>query len=58
MKVIAKPGTQCPMEGKPRDYIEDAPVEVTESAYYLRLVDDGSLIRVVDAPQTKGGKGK
>ncbi len=70
MKVMAKPGTRCPMEGKPRDYIGDAPVEVPESSYYLRLIADGSLIRVeglssndsIGGPpagsQTKGGRTK
>lgn len=44
MKVIAKKGTKCPKENNPRDYISDSePVDVPESAYYKRLVDDGSL---------------
>lgn len=47
MQVMSKPGTQCPMEGKPREYIGDAePMSVPESSYYLRLIDDGSLIRI------------
>lgn len=58
MKVIAKHGAKCPMEGKPRDYIgDDTPAEVPESSYYLRLIDDGSLIRVPDASGTPGAKG-
>lgn len=45
MKVIAAVGTKCPMEGKPRKYITDAvSVDVPESAYYKRLVEDGSLL--------------
>lgn len=45
MKVIAKEGTQCPKEGKPREYLTDSEaVEVPETAYYKRLVDDGSLL--------------
>ena len=50
MKVIAAQGTQCPMEINPRQYISDSEaVEVPETAYYLRLVDDGSLVK---APAT------
>jgi hypothetical protein len=49
MKVTAAPGTQCPMEDNPRSYITDSkPVDVPETAYYLRLVDDGSLIKTPD----------
>lgn len=44
MKVIAAPGTQCPMEENPRAYITDKKaVDVPETAYYVRLVTDGSL---------------
>lgn len=59
MKVVARPGAQCPMEGKPREYIgPDSPVEVQETAYYMRLIEDGSLIRISDAQaKKKGGKG-
>lgn len=53
MKVVSKPGTMTPKEGKYREYITDKdPVEVPETAYYMRLVADGSLIEV----KTKGGK--
>lgn len=55
MNVIAKKGTRCPKERKPRDYITDwEAVNVPETSYYLRLVADGSL-RVV---QEKAGKKK
>jgi len=48
-KVQASPGLHCPKEGKPRQYITDEkPVEVPESAYYRRLLDDGSLVRTED----------
>jgi len=49
MKVTAAPGLLCPMEGKPREYITDDPegIEVEPTAYYRRLVDDGSLVEVV-----------
>lgn len=64
MKVKAAAGLKVPMEGKPRQYILDTGkgVEVPDSAYYKRLVRDGSLIDVNHpaAPQPaadkKGGK--
>jgi hypothetical protein len=47
MLVQSKPGTRCPKEGKPREYIGDnIPTEAPDSAYYRRLVADGSLIKV------------
>lgn len=53
MKVVSKPGTTTPKEDKPREYITDKePVEVPDTAYYQRLVADGSLLEV----KTKGGK--
>jgi len=49
MKVKAKEGLQCPMEGQPRKYITDsAAVEVPGTAYYLRLIADGSLVQVAE----------
>ena len=49
--VKAAPGVKVPKEGAPREYItEDAPQAVPGSAYYLRRLDDGDLIRVEDAP--------
>lgn len=49
MTVRAAPDTRVPMEGAPRQYItEDTPQAVPESAYYLRRLDDGDLIRVED----------
>lgn len=45
--VKAAPGLKVPKEGAPREYItEDAPQAVPGSAYYLRRLDDGDLIRV------------
>lgn len=45
IKVKALPGARCPMEHDPRRYITDAaPVEVPQSLYYLRLLDEGSLV--------------
>jgi len=58
MKVIAAPGTQCPMEDKPKTYITDAEtVDVPETAYYLRLIADGSLVLTPGAAQ-KAKKGE
>ena len=58
MKVTAAPGTQCPMEEKPRSYITDTEaMDVPETAYYLRLIADGSLIPVPEAAQ-KAKKGE
>lgn len=64
MKVIAAKGTRCPMENSPRQYITDnEPVDVPDSAFYRRLVTDGSLIisngkaPVSESPNKKeGGK--
>lgn len=55
MKVKAAPSLQCPMEGKPREYINDDPkgVVVPDTSYYQRLLDDGSLVLV--PAKTKGG---
>jgi len=55
MKVMAKPGSRCPKEGKPREYITDDPkgVEVPESSYYNRLVKDGSLVKAASRAQVK-----
>jgi hypothetical protein len=56
MKVIAAKGTRCPKEDNPREYITDnTPVDVPDTAYYKRLVKDGSLIVVADE-NNKGGK--
>lgn len=39
-------GARCPKEGKPREYIGESPEEVADSAYYRRLLADGSLMIV------------
>lgn len=45
MIVKAAPGLQVPREDKPREYITEAkPVDVPESAYYLRRLDEGDLV--------------
>lgn len=54
MDVKSKPGTRCPMEGKPRTYIGDTEaVSVPDTPYYLRLVAEGSLIAEEAAKQTE-----
>jgi len=58
MLVQSTPGTRCPKEDKPREYITDQTAEeVPDSAYYLRLVADGSLIPA-DAPAQAEDTGK
>lgn len=53
MKVKAASGTKCPKEDNPRRYIDDkTAVEVRATAYYRRLVAEGSLIKMEDE---KGG---
>lgn len=54
MKVIAANGSKCPKEGNPREYITDSEaVDVPETAYYKRLIKDGSLtVQTVQAAQT------
>lgn len=56
MRVKTNPGQQCPKEHNPREYIGDAEdgVEVENSAYYLRLIADGSLVEVVNTKKAKG----
>lgn len=58
MRVMAAPGTKCPQEGRPRKYIMDAePVDVPDSAYYKRLVADGSLLTApAGSPKKKEAK--
>ena len=55
--VKAQPGEKCPREDNPRTYITDdikgAPVE--DSAYYRRLIDNGSLVIVTAAAKSKTG---
>jgi hypothetical protein len=57
MKVIAQKGTKCPMEGKPREYITDSKaVDVPETSYYKRLINDGSLVLKDNRQKTETGK--
>ena len=46
MRVRAADGQKCPRENNPREYITDdvKGTEVSDTTYYRRLIDDGSLI--------------
>ena len=47
--VKAAKGMRCPKEGRPREYVTDAEtVEVPATAYYKRLLTDGSLVSAVE----------
>lgn len=51
MQVIAAPGVRVPLEHDARQYITDGePAEVPESAYYLRRLSDGDLLRHAAPP--------
>lgn len=67
MLVLASPGLRVPLEGKPRDYITDAPpageigyAVADDSAYYRRRILDGDLVVVTTpaapAKTKKGGE--
>lgn len=49
MKVKAREGIRVPREDNARRYIEQEPVEVPESTYYQRRLNDGDLVKVTDA---------
>lgn len=44
MLVKAAPGVKVPVEGMPRRYIEQTPVEVPDTPYYRRRITDGDLM--------------
>jgi len=47
MLVKAAPGLKVPMEGRPRGFISGPdPVRVPDTAYYQRMVSDGSLTAI------------
>lgn len=55
MLVKAAPGLKVPMEEKPHDYITDAaPLDVPETAYYMRRVTDGDLVSADPVKSKKG----
>ncbi|TQN84359.1 UNVERIFIED_ORG: uncharacterized protein DUF2635 [Citrobacter freundii] len=53
MKVKAAPGVKFPMEDNARKYITTEAVNVENTAYYRRAVQDGDLILVTDTPETE-----
>lgn len=56
IKVKAAVGVRVPVEGSPRKYITDAEaVTVTRTAYYIRRLKDGDLIRT-DLPAATDAK--
>lgn len=57
MKVKAAPQLRVPTEGRANDYIEQTPVDVPATLYYRRLVADGDLIVLSDAPAAAAKKG-
>ncbi|EHY1695674.1 DUF2635 domain-containing protein [Escherichia coli] len=52
MKVKAAPGVKFPIEDNARKYITTEAVNVENTAYYRRAVQDGDLILVKDEPET------
>lgn len=52
IKVKTPPGLKCPLERNHRKYITDDEkgTEVTDSPYYRRLMNEGSLLEVTDQP--------
>lgn len=56
INVKAAPGVRVPIEGAARKYITDAEeVTVTRTAYYIRRLKDGDLIRT-DLPAATDAK--
>ena len=56
MLVKAAPGLQVPMERNPREYITDTePIDVPDTTYYRRLLDDGSLVEGKLGKKKSGG---
>lgn len=53
MKVKATVGIKVPMENQPYAYIEQEPVEVEDSIYYQRRINDGDLVLVNEARSRK-----
>lgn len=49
MKVKAREGIRVPREDNARRYIEQEPVEVPESTYYQRRLNEGDLVNVTEA---------
>lgn len=53
MKVKAVQGIKVPMENQPYTYIEQEPVEVENSIYYQRRINDGDLVVVNETRSRK-----
>ena len=57
IKVRARSGLKVPREHQPHSYIDDSTdTEVPASAYYLRCLMYGDLVRVNEEPKPKGAK--
>lgn len=55
MNVRAAPGLNVPLEDKPHNYINDTDVmDVPDTAYYQRRINDGDLVEVIAKTTTKG----
>ncbi|SLM62631.1 MULTISPECIES: DUF2635 domain-containing protein [Dickeya] len=52
--VKAAPGVRVPREENARRYIDDAPVHVERTAYYLRQISAGDLVIVPDEKAVSG----
>lgn len=55
--VVATEGRRVPMEGAPRRYVEQQPVEVVRSTYYMRRLAAGEL-REAAAPASSAAPNK
>lgn len=61
MLVQAAPGLKVPREDNPRTYIEEEPVDIVPTGYYIRRLAAGELLEVAAAapgPTETGGATK
>lgn len=57
LTVRARSGLKVPREHQPHSYIDDSTdTEVPASAYYLRCLMYGDLVRITDKTTAKGAK--
>ena len=57
LTVRARSGLKVPRESQPHTYIDDSTeTDVPASAYYLRCLMYGDLVRVHNKPTAKGAK--
>jgi hypothetical protein len=54
VKVKAIEGLRVPQELAPRSYIEQEPINVDVTPYYLRRLADGDLVEVLDDTEHAG----